>query len=142
MNREDRRNLIKNGASKETVDKLQAYNKPCSVLEVVKISRAVAEDVANESLEEYRRLSTGTIVAMTIQLEILKSLVINSGMITEEEFQSLYETSAREFEEKQREYLAKMKEQENQEAPSNVVKFDPSVNPVEVTVLPREEEET
>lgn len=140
MNREEKRRLEKNGVSKETIDKLNKYEKPCTVLEVVKLSRAVAEDVANEYLEDYRKRSSGTIIALTLQLEILKKLVIEKELISEEEFQSMYEESAKEFEEKQREYfnammkaeseMLQVNEETNDIKPS--VTFDCNVGPVEV----------
>ena len=114
MNREERRNLEKNGVSKETIDKLNKYDQPCTILEVVKLARAIAEDVANESLEDYRRRSTGTIIALTLQVEMLKRILVENNLITAEEFQSQYEEEAKLFEEKQREYLSAMTKVESE----------------------------
>lgn len=151
MNREERRELKKKGINDETIKKLDMYDKPCTILEVVKLGRAIAEDVANEYLEEFRRQSTSTIVALTLHVELMKDILIESGAITLEEFQKRYEERAKEFEDKQREYLNAMKEAEAQHLQdaenasepvsekSNVVQFSPKVEPVEVTIMKDED---
>lgn len=149
MNREERRNLMKQGASKETLDKLEQYNKPCTILEVVKLSRAVSEDVVNEAMDEYRRSSASTIISLLLQVEILRDTIIKAGLITTEEFQSIYEQKAKEFEEKEREMLAAMRKAEleqlqdmetaiDSEIKEGTVDMKPQVNTVEVAVSKRE----
>ena len=118
MYREERRNLEKNGVSKETIEKLNQYDKPCTILEVVKLSKAVAEDVVSTSIEDYRRKSAGTIIALTLQVELFKKILIEKGLETEESLQSRYETEAKIFEDKQREYLESLNQTSREEESS------------------------
>lgn len=122
MNRQERRELEKNGVSKDTIEKLGIYTKPATIAEVIQLARASAEDVCGEMLEDYRKRSSGIIMAMTLQLELLKELVISKGMITEEEFEEKYLNAAKEFEDKQREFL-KNSVENFENSPENVVKF-------------------
>lgn len=153
MNRQERRELEKKGIDKETIDKLNAYDKPCTILEVVKMARAIAEDVVTEALEDYRQRSTSTIIALTLQLELAKKMLFEKGIITEEEFMERYKEDAKAFEDKQREYFNALKEAEAQQlqdeeiasepenpTKSNVVDFSSKVQPIEVT-LEKEEED-
>lgn len=133
MNREERRNLMKQGAKKETVDKLSQFDKPASIKEVINISRAVAQDVSAEYVEDYRKRSAGVIMATSIQLELLKKLVTDKGLITEEEFNKLYEVAAAEFEEAQRKYVEeqmRLAEQQKNQQESPVVSAKSEMNPV------------
>ena len=140
--------MEKQGVSKETIEKLNQYDKPCTILETVKLSRAIAEDVVTEAFEEYRRASTGTIVALTLQVELLKKLMIEKfDVITEEELQSMYQKEAEVFEEKQREYLNAMKQaeaehlqrEESSMEPDNIVDFRTNVASLHVDVVPEED---
>jgi len=86
MNREERRSYMKQGASKETVDRLQQFQSPCTLAEAVQISRATSEDV----LEDYHRRVAPVQMAQSIQIEVLKSMLFESGLISEERFRELY----------------------------------------------------
>lgn len=118
MNREERRELKKKGASEETIAKLEALRQPCTVGEAVQLARAASEDVCGEMLDIYKRDSSSLMMAMTLQIELLKDIVISSGLISQEEFDKRYTDSAKEFEEKQREYLKARVESENSKATS------------------------
>ena len=131
MNREDRRNLMKQGVSKETADRLAQFDQPAKLKEVLSISRAVAQDVASEYVEDYRKRSAGVTMALMLQVELLKKLVIEKGLITEEEFNKKYEISAAEFERAQREYIEeqlKVMEDAKKDSPKVDAKVD--MNPV------------
>lgn len=126
---------MRKGATKETVDRLAEFEKPAKLKEVLSISRAVAQDVASEYVEDYRRRSAGVIMATTLQLELLKKLVIEKGLITEEEFNKQYEVAAAEFEEAQRKYVEdQLKNAMKQDsAPQVSAKMD--MNPVDSVKL-------
>lgn len=93
MNRAERRSYMKQGASKETIDRLEQFNKPCTLGEVVQISRASAEDV----VEDYHRRAAPIQMAISMQLEIMKSMLVEAGVISEEKFRELYVKQAEEF---------------------------------------------
>lgn len=139
MNRKERRMLEKQGASKETLDKLSMYDKPCSVVDVVKLARAVAEDVLSDKLSEYHKRTSGTIISMTIQLELIKKIVVEKGLTTLEELQELYKSEVSDFESKQADILKSMHEEmygktEVEESPATSASFgDTKVN-LDVTV--------
>ena len=83
MNREERRKL---GINKETSEKLDYLNTPCTLTEAVQISRGVAEDVLKEYHKNYSPLQ----ISWSIQVDILKNVLIENGLITEDKFRSMY----------------------------------------------------
>lgn len=93
MNREERRNLIKQGASKETVSRVNSMTSPCTIAEAVQIARASAEDV----LEDYHRNQGNVQLSTSIQVELLKEALFSSGIITEEEFRERYYKKVKEI---------------------------------------------
>lgn len=93
MNRADRRSYMKQGVSKETVNQLDKFNSPCSIAEAVQIARATAEDV----VEDYHKSVTPVQVAISMQVEILKGMLVEAGVISEEKFRELYVKQAEEF---------------------------------------------
>lgn len=130
MNREERRNLSKQGVSQETIDKMEMLKKPCTIGETIQIARAAAEDVCAEVLTKYRRDTSGLIMAMTIQLEVMKELFIKRGLVTEEEFNDLYKSEAEALNEKQKQYIHDNMESANQE--KNAPSTDMKVSEIEV----------
>lgn len=68
-----------------------------TITECVQIARGVAEDV----VEDYHRTQANVQLSISIQLELLKELVISKGLITEEEFFSKYKAKAKELQEMQ-----------------------------------------
>ena len=104
MNRAERRSLSKQGASQETIDKMQAFQSPCTIAEAVQISRGVADD----AIADYHRNQLNVQLAMSLQIEILKEIIFSSGMMTEEEFKVKYMQKAKEIQESQ----AKMVEEQ------------------------------
>lgn len=93
MNRAERRSYMKQGATKETVDQLNRFNSPCNIAEAVQIARASAEDV----VEDYHKQNAPIQIAISMQLEILKSMLFEAGVISEEEFRTRYVAQAEEF---------------------------------------------
>lgn len=91
MNRAERRNLMKQGASKKTVSEIDQYNSPCTLAEAVQISRAAAEDV----IADYHRSVGAAQLATAIQVDLLKNILIEKGILDEEEFKSMYIEQAR-----------------------------------------------
>ena len=83
-----------------------ALNSKVTITEAVQIARGVAEDVIND----YHRQQASIQLSISIQLDILKELVIEKGLITEEEFKALYMKRAEEISNIQRQ---KMMEEKN-----------------------------
>ena len=123
MNREERRSMKSQGASEETIEKLGAYNSPCTIAEAVQIARASAEDV----LEDYHRNQGTAYLAMSIQIELLKEVIFSSGMIKEEEFRERYMKKAREIQESQMNQAREAKEE------SGITEMKLSANEIEIT---------
>lgn len=126
MNRETRRELIKNGASKKTVEDLGAYQSPCTLAEAVQISRASAEDVVASYDQSIRPLQ----VAVSLQVELLKRVIIKSGLVSEEEFKDMYINAVKEFNDTQRASL----EEDNEDPEETPTKMSASVSDIEVKV--------
>ena len=82
MNRAQRRAAEKSGA-KNPADYLQSS---CTITEAVQIARGVAEDAIND----YHNDQKNNLIAMHIQLDILRELVISKGLISEDEFREMY----------------------------------------------------
>lgn len=79
------------------------FNSPCTIKEAVQLARGVAEDVVSEYQHNQQPLQ----VAISLQIEILKDVVMNAGLITEEEFVKRYVGKAEEFNKKQQEAFEK-----------------------------------
>lgn len=127
MNREDRRNLIKNGASKNTVNNLDAYQSPCTILEATQIARGVAEDVLNEYAENIGHLQ----VSMTLQIEMLKKIIVSNGLATEEELKEMYIKEVQSFNDMQKKIRGGILEDDSTEGTDNP-KMDIKINNIEV----------
>lgn len=83
MNREERRRL---GVSKGTADRVNQMNSPCTITEAVQIARGVAEDV----VLDYQRRTSNLQISLSLQVELLKKVVMDNGLITEEQFKEMY----------------------------------------------------
>lgn len=103
MNRENRR---KHGLPK--MSKEDILNAPCTLTEVVQVARGVVQD----EIDNYVRRTSPVQVSLSLQVEILKSIVIGSGLITEEKFRELYMEKAEEFNHRQKEMLEKVEDPE------------------------------
>lgn len=119
MNREERRNLKKAGMSDKSIKDMDLLNQPCSVGEVVRLARAAAQDVCQVVFENYRRDTSSLMMAMTLQIDILKNKLISAGIFSEEEFIESYKISAEKFQEEQKEYLKKMRS-ESKDSKENI----------------------
>lgn len=102
MNREQRRDLQKKGASKDNIERLDMYQSPCSIIEATQIARGVAEDVVAYHMSNSRNLQ----VAISLQVEIIKEILFKAGLIKEEEFRELYVNKVNEFNKMQEESVA------------------------------------
>lgn len=80
-----------------------AMNSPCTITEAVQIARGVAEDVVSD----YHSNQYNIQMSMSLQIEILKEIVISAGMITEEEFRDRYMKKAEEIQKLQMERMKK-----------------------------------
>lgn len=81
---------------------------PCSITEAVQIARGVAEDV----LTDYHNRTSHLQVAISLQIELLKELLIKSGIIDEDELKTLYIQKAEEFNAMQQEAMAENEEED------------------------------
>lgn len=121
MNREQRRKM-------KGDPKAGLLQSPCSIAEAVQIARGVAEDVVNESQIRMNHVQ----VAMSLQMEIIKEILISKGLITEEEFKEKYVQRAEEFNAMQ----MKMQEERHDGfdfANSENPDMKPSVGDIEIT---------
>lgn len=119
MNREQRR-------SKSSTDGALKYlNTPCTITEATQIARGVAEDVVSEYEHHHAPLQ----VAISLQIEVIKEILINKGIITEEEFRKSYIEKAEDFNRRQREALDN---QNTEEDTTNITKMNPSVSDIEI----------
>lgn len=114
MNREQRR-------SNNSAGDLKYLQTPCTITEATQIARGVAEDVVSDFIEHQSPLQ----VAMSLQIEILKDIVISSGLVTKERFYEMYVEKAEEFNRKQREAFDNIQEDDSP-------KMELKVNDVEI----------
>lgn len=112
MNRDERRKLKKAGVSAETIKSKELLEQPCSIGETIQLARAAAQDVCQYVFEAYRKDTSSLMMAMTLQIDILKQKLIDAGIFSEEEFIAEYNKAAEKFQEEQREYIKQMKESE------------------------------
>lgn len=75
----------------------EMFKTPCTISEAVQIARGVSEDVVNH----YHQSRSHLQVSQSIQVDLLKQVVIDSGLITEEEFHKRYLQKAQEIMEMQ-----------------------------------------
>lgn len=78
---------------------------PCTISESLRIARAVVDD----AFKDYQLKNSNLLIAMSLQLEIIKEVITNSGLISKDEFYNQYVSRAKEFEEMQREAYEKEK---------------------------------
>ena len=93
MNREQRRKMNKSGGE------MKYLNKPCSLSDASQIARGVAEEVVQDYDYNQKHIQ----ISISLQLELIKDILIEKGIITEEEFKEKYLAKAKEFEKLQRE---------------------------------------
>lgn len=122
MNREQRRNMSKNEGS------LRYLQTPCTITEATQIARGVAEDV----VAEYSQQNSPLQVAISLQVEILKEVVIGAGLITEDQFREKYMEKAVEFNQRQKEAFEAANPEES-DCEDNSPKMDLKVSDIEVT---------
>ena len=122
MNREQRRSMA-NG-SKKADGALKYLESPCSITEAVQIARGVAEDVVADYNQQTRPLN----VSISLQMEIMKSVLISSGLITEDEFKARYIAMAEDFNKRQEEMIAKDTEEEETEEDTPQTPYNPTMS--------------
>ena len=123
MNREQRRKM-----SKKSDGALRYLQTPCTITEATQIARGVAEDV----VAEYSQQNSPLQVAISLQVEILKEVVIGAGLITEDQFREKYMEKAVEFNQRQKEAFEAAKS-EDSDYEDNSPKMEVSVSDIEVT---------
>ena len=108
MGRKERRDLERQGFSKETARKADALNSPCTVLEAVQLAQGVVED----KLTEYKASTVPLTVSHTLHIEVMKEVLISKGLVTEEEFKDLYMKAAERYQAEKLKYEAEIAESE------------------------------
>lgn len=124
MNREQRRNMKRNGGEGE----LRYLKTPCTIAEAAQIARGVAEDVVTD----YANSTSPLQVATSIQVELLKSIVMKAGLVTEEEFKSLYMEQAELLDKMRKEALEGTDDGNGEMEDIETPKMEVSVSDVEV----------
>jgi translation initiation factor 2B subunit (eIF-2B alpha/beta/delta family) len=128
INRDERR---KAGISKETADKLNQLNSPCTVIEAVQLAQGVAKD----AVDQYHKSLNPLIVSMSLQIELLKEILISKEVLNEEEYNNALEKKIQQFnedKEKAMEELRKQEEQAMAEAENESPKTDMKPQPLEI----------
>lgn len=150
MNREDRRKL---GIDRETAKKYDQLKSPCTVLECAQISQSAAED----AVSNYHQNINPIIVSLSIQIEVLKSMLFESGVIDSKKYEEIFNERVEDYNKMRDETLNKMKEEAahgrdphsvidalddtpEDETPVTDIKTDVKPMPVEVEVHKRGEE--
>ena len=106
-------------------------NTPCTIVEATQIARGVAEDVVSE----YQSRAGHLQVSLSLQVELLKEIVIGSGMITEEEFKARYIKKAEEFNEMQKKAMEMYNSPEQSSQEETSPNMSLSVDDIEVEKL-------
>lgn len=127
MNRKQRREEMKKGSVSDGMDFLQS---PCTIAETMRIARAAAEDV----MTDYHQHSAHLRIALSLQVEILKDLVINAGLITEEEFKNRYAQQVAAFNEMQKKATLESEEESKVDAQTSA-SMTAQANDIEVTLV-------
>lgn len=122
MNREQRRSMNKNGGE------LRYLQTPCTITEATQIARGVAEDVVAEYIQQNSPLQ----VAISLQVEILKEVVIEAGLITEDQFREMYMEKAMEFNQRQKKAFEESNTEDSESGESSP-KMDLKISDIEVT---------
>lgn len=117
-NREQRRKMEKESSA------FKYLNSPCSINEAAQIARGVAEDVVSD----YKNTTGHLQIAISLQLEVLKELLIKSGAINEDEFKERYIQRAEEFNKLQQAAMSKEETDGTEQTP----KMSASVDEIEV----------
>lgn len=130
MNRAERRQLSK--GNKKVNSDLKYLNTSVSLAEAVQIARGVAEDVVSD----YQQRSKPLQVVTSLQLELIKDIIIKAGLITEEEYHKRYVEQVEEFNAMQRAALGEEEEKEEESSvEDNSPKIDAKVSDIEVTKI-------
>lgn len=100
LNREQRRKrdrieakATKKGLKKQESKMVDTMQTPATIGEVVQIATSVANDVING----YHQQANPLIVSMSLHIEIIKKKLVENNLVTEEEFDNLFEESVSEF---------------------------------------------
>lgn len=116
MNRAERRKISK--GNKQLDGDLKYLNTPVTITEAVQIARGVAEDV----ISDYSKHTQPVQVAISLQIELLKKIIFEAGLITEEEFKEMYIAEAADFTKMQQEMLYEEEVSEEDGNPKVAVK--------------------
>lgn len=106
MNRNQRRSMDKKDYS-------SYMNTPCTITEAVQIARGVAEDVVSD----YNKSQSTLQISISLQIEILKDIVIKAGLIDEENFRKMYMEKAEEFNRLQQEAFSQNLDEDKEDNP-------------------------
>ena len=126
MNREERRKLKKQGMQEESIKNLEILQRPCTIQEVVNLATGVAEDKVMAAIEELRKLLNPTIVSQTIWISTIQKVLVDKGIVTEEELSTIWGELQEEFNKKSEEFITALKEEEKVDASIPKYEFNTS----------------
>lgn len=86
-------------------EKDQVMSSPCTIAEAVQIANAVASDILKTAMDPVIKNFNSIIAAQSLYIEILKGVVIEQGILTEDEFQKRYTEISEAFVKAQKENL-------------------------------------
>lgn len=109
MNREEKRKLKKQGLSEKGISDLEYLTTPCTLAEAVQVARGVVEDALTDYNEKYTARLRSTVIIQSIHIEVMKNIILDKGILTEEEYKELLSVESRKYEERQRELQEKAK---------------------------------
>lgn len=121
INREERRSM---GMSKETADKLNQLQSPCTVIEAVQLAQGVAKD----AVDNYHKGINPLIVSLSLQVELIKEILMQSNLVTEEDYKERLQKMIDKFNEDKAEMMKEYEEkfkQAQQEEPKTDMKPQP-----------------
>lgn len=126
INREERR---KAGISKETADKLNQLNSPCTVIEAVQLAQGVAKD----AVDQYHRSINPLIVSLSLQVELLKEIIINkANIISEEDYTKQLEERIDQFNKDKEKAMEELRQREEEASKEQEPKTDMKPQPLEI----------
>lgn len=101
MNREQRRKGMKD-----------INDLPCNLSEVIRIAKSVSED----SLKDYHNTLSPMLISVSLQLEMLKSVLFDANVISEEEYNEKFSMKVDEFNKDREKILEELSSTMNKEA--------------------------
>lgn len=143
MNRADRRKLSKKGTVIQMPNKSgnlteeELLNMPCTIKDVLRICEANVSD----AIKNYHNNLNPMIISVSLQLEIIKKILIDSNLITEEKYNEIFKEKLDEFNADRKAILEEIEKSKKETADDTDAKVEMKAEDSEVTILKKEEVE-